>query len=44
MTIALQEWLRRIPEFGVLADAEILGHMGPTLGFNRLPLSWTPAR
>lgn len=44
VTIALQEWLRRIPEFGVLADAEILGHMGPTLGFNRLPLSWTPAR
>jgi cytochrome P450 len=44
VTIALQEWLRRIPEFGVVADAEILGHMGPTLGFNRLPLSWTPAR
>jgi cytochrome P450 len=43
VTIALQEWLRRIPDFEVAADAELRGHMGPTLGFSRLPLVWTPA-
>jgi cytochrome P450 len=43
VTVALQEWLRRIPDFEVPAGAEIVGHMGPTLGFNRLPLVWTPA-
>ena len=43
VTIALQEWLRRIPDFAVAADAELRGHMGPTLGFSRLPLVWTPA-
>ncbi|MFM7274079.1 MAG: cytochrome P450, partial [Gammaproteobacteria bacterium] len=43
VTIALQEWLRRIPDFRVADDADLRGHMGPTLGFSRLPLVWTPA-
>ncbi len=43
VTVALQEWLRRIPDFEVEAGAEIRGHLGPTLGFDRLPLVWTPA-
>ena len=42
VTIALQEWLRRIPEFDVAADAQIRGHLGPTLGFSQLPLVWKP--
>lgn len=42
VTIALQEWLRRIPDFGVAADVRIEGHLGPTLGFSQLPLVWTP--
>jgi cytochrome P450 len=41
VTIALQEWLRRIPDFEVEADAQIRGHLGPTLGFSHLPLVWT---
>lgn len=43
VTIALQEWLRRIPDFEVAAGAQIQGHLGPTLGFSHLPLVWTPA-
>ena len=43
VTIALQEWLRRIPDFEVEAGAQIQGHLGPTLGFSHLPLVWTPA-
>jgi len=42
VTIALQEWLRRIPDFSVAADARIQGHLGPTMGFSHLPLVWTP--
>jgi cytochrome P450 len=44
VSIALQEWLRRIPDFEVAADARLQGHLGPTMGFSQLPLVWTPAR
>ena len=42
VTIALQEWLRRIPDFSVAAGARIQGHLGPTMGFSQLPLVWAP--
>ena len=38
--IALQEWLRRIPDFAIAPGAKLRGHLGPTLGFSRLPLVW----
>jgi cytochrome P450 len=42
VTIALQEWLRRIPDFSIAAGALIQGHLGPTMGFSQLPLVWAP--
>jgi cytochrome P450 len=44
VTIALQEWLRRIPEFDIAPGARLQGHLGPTLGFSHLPLVWAAAR
>ncbi|WP_416341384.1 cytochrome P450 [Sphingobium yanoikuyae] len=38
--VALQEWLRRIPDFAVRSDAEISYWPGGVVGPRSLPLAW----
>ncbi len=38
--VALQEWLRRIPDFGVRSDTEINYWPGGVVGPKSLPLVW----
>ena len=40
VTIALQEWLKRIPEFTVRADANVNAVGGGVMGLDNLPLQW----
>ena len=41
MRIALEEWHRRIPDYGLADDETILEH-GGQFGLERLPLAWEP--
>ena len=38
--VALQEWLRRIPDFSVKPGAEIIYRPGGVVGPKNLPLVW----
>ena len=40
VNIALEEWLKRIPEFTVKPDANINALGGGVLGLDSLPLQW----
>lgn len=40
VTMALMEWLPRIPEFRVSPDADIKIFAGPVMGLRSLPLEW----
>ena len=40
LKIALEEWLRCIPDFSIEAGAEVLAHGGNVWGFEHLPLAW----
>jgi cytochrome P450 len=42
ITIALEEWLRRIPEFGLAPDAAVTWSHGTVRGPRRLPLVFAP--
>lgn len=37
---SLQEWLPRIPDFGMMANADINIFAGPVMGLRSLPLEW----
>ena len=38
--IALQEWLRRIPDFSLEPGVKIEAYLGPVMGMRNLPLVW----
>jgi cytochrome P450 len=42
LKIALEEWLKRIPDFGIKPDAEMPAHAGGVWGIENLPLYWPP--
>ena len=39
--IALQEWLRRIPDFSLQPGVAIEAYLGPVMGMRNLPLVWS---
>ena len=40
LQIAVEEWHRRIPEYGLADDAEVTFHVGGVAGVDVLPLEW----
>jgi cytochrome P450 len=44
LRVLLQEWLRRIPDFNIAAEAEIVAKSGRINAIKQLPLQWTLSR
>jgi cytochrome P450 len=42
LEVALREWHRQIPDYGVPHAATIKAHAGGVMGIDLLPLEWTP--
>ena len=40
MRVALEEWLNRVPAFGIEEGAEIDVNLGAVVSLARLPLTW----
>lgn len=44
LRVLLQEWLRRIPDFNIAAETEIVAKSGRINAIKQLPLQWTMSR
>ncbi|EUA51378.1 hypothetical protein I552_2319 [Mycobacterium xenopi 3993] len=40
MTVALQEWHRRIPDYEIADESVVSEHTGGVYSLDRLPLRW----
>jgi cytochrome P450 len=41
LVIAIEEWVNRVPQFGIKPGAEVRMHGGVVFGVDQLPLSWS---
>jgi cytochrome P450 len=41
LRIAMEEWHRRIPDYRIPEDADLIAHSGAEISVERLPLVWT---